>query len=321
MRAHRVFWSVPLLALAACETPLRCDAVAGSDICTAAAALGFDSGIRLADASASGSGAVGQTGMIPRSARVNFALRTSVTPGVSPRLDGSPSTSGNASFVADPGTATLVTGELGGRVFDGVKEGERRAGGIDVITQVGLLVMQDGGGLSMKSSTPIVFGLGARVGMVDETRLRPALSFTLAGRAVQPFSITASPRSVGGNPADAIYVEDASVSVIGGRLAASKHFGPLGISAGGGMDNYNVSARYAATGYTAGRLSESRQRGIAFLSTSYTVGRASVGAEVGRLWGGSGFDRSSALAGPSPTRARTLVSLGVRFTPRFEGRP
>jgi hypothetical protein len=202
-----------------------------------------------------------------------------------------------------------VDGAVG--IFRGIPLGVTYVGGIDAIVSAAYLPDITEGSVSV--ATPngsLKLGIGARIGIVEESPLTPGLSFTYSRRDLPTMSLVAdvgSGRSIG--------VEDYDVHTTAWRLVASKNFTVVGVSAGVGQDRYRADANltYNVDGFVPVAplaLAVSPTRTNVFGGVSLNLAMVKLVAEVGRVSGGdvttyNSFDTEA-------NAARFYGSLGVR---------
>lgn len=155
------------------------------------------------------------------------------------------------------------------------------------------------------------FGLGARVGIVSETEVRPSLALSVMHRRV--------PRVGYGDVAAGDRIQaDANLNAWNFRGTAGKRFGLLMLAAGAGWDHYsgrangayNVSALPGGQGTISLPLDQSRWLG--FLDGGLALGMIRFTGEIGYQFG---VDQhlNTTFEGYDDTAGSIFYSLGLQF--------
>lgn len=220
----------------------------------------------------------------------------------------------NSQFVALPG----VDFALG--IWKGFPMGVSRIGGIDLIgnlTYVPEIEDEDGGVSITPTGGSTKIGLGARVGLLEQSLVVPGVSFSYLVRDVPTLDLAAS----SGN--DEFALEDFSVKTTSWRLAAQKNLLLFQLGAGVGQDTYKSSADITVTvndpiipvvgsASTTTSQDQSITRTTMYGSLGFNLFLAKVVAEVGRVSGGDvpTYNTFSEEA----DKARLYGSLGIRIS-------
>lgn len=231
-----------------------------------------------------------------------------------------PDVSGTAIVVGEPRRSTYavsrkwvavpqVDASLG--IFRGVPVGNTYLGGVDAIVSAAYIPDETRGTLSIASSgDALALGYGARVGILSESVLTPAISFTYLERRLPTTTIAASEGS------NTLTVRDLELRARSWRVVASKSFLVLGLAAGIGQDVYRArtSLTYQVDGVRPPRpfsLDASPKRTNMFVNLSITpFPFARLVGELGRVSGGDlqTYNRFEDAAG----EARLYGSVGLR---------
>jgi hypothetical protein len=196
-------------------------------------------------------------------------------------------------------------------IFKGVSVGNTHIGGVDAIVSAAYVPDATRGTLSIASTgDALALGYGARVGIMNESALTPAISFTYLERRLPTTTIAASEGS------NTLTVRDLELSARSWRVVASKRFLLLGIAAGIGQDVYHArtTLTYDVDGVRPPRpftLDASPKRTNMFVDVSVTpFPFARLVGELGRVAGGElrTYNRFESAAGD----ARLYGSVGLR---------
>jgi hypothetical protein len=222
----------------------------------------------------------------------------------------------------------LPTAEAAVGLFKGVGVGLTNVGGIDALVSAFYVPNIDADPVTVGTSGgKLALGYGVRVGVLQETALVPGVSISVLQRNLPTIDLRARIGS-----ADSIRVTDLKTKTTAWRLAASKSFTIIGLTAGVGGDHYDTHG-------TAGAYVAPRQVGPATVSfngsvasPSQTLTRTNVfagaslrfallrlAAEIGRASGGdvpttfNAFDSGAgATSDRGPAKGYTYGSFGLR---------
>lgn len=194
-------------------------------------------------------------------------------------------------------------------VYKGFPLGVTRVGGVDLIGSVTYIpdvetdevtIATDGG------STKI--GLGARVGILEQSVVVPGVSFSYLVRDLPTLGMSAA----AGNANFAI--TDFSVKSKSWRLAAQKNLLIFQVGAGVGQDTYESGAAIAVTGVGAMTTTVAQEitRTSMYGSLGFNLLVAKIVAEVGQVSGGdvNTFNTFAEAA----DKSRLYGSLGIRIS-------
>ena len=317
---RRLGCTIGIVALAsACDVPPTCGGRL-LDACRKAQDLAYAVGIQLADESSTGNAIIGDVNAMGATGKAAVSVRVTGMPGDGARLEGVPvRTDGadNAStFSADRSTETAISidGVVG--AWHGAPLGKLRFGGVDVLGSVVLTPNTNRGNLTF-AGRPAFLGMGVRLGLIEESRLVPAVSLTSMIRVAKRFSVDvpALPTDSGGFVK--LKLERGDISSLEYRLATSKKFGPFGLSSGIGQNNYYITSDYVVEG--SGELGSGFElasftiaRTNMFVGATYTYDKLTLGAEFGRVTGGSTPEMRTRFGAHSATAPRNYLSVGIR---------
>lgn len=202
-------------------------------------------------------------------------------------------------------------------LLKGFPLGVTRVGGVDLIGSVTYVpeIEDTDGGISITpdgGSTKI--GLGARVGLLEQSLIVPGVSFSYLVRDLPTLDMSAS-------ASDADFaITDFSVKTKSWRLAAQKNLAILQLGVGVGQDTYTSAAGIrivvndpipsAATLTTA--VEQEVKRTTMYGSLGFNLVLAKIVAEVGQVSGGevSVYNNFSEAA----DKSRLYGSLGIRIS-------
>lgn len=196
-------------------------------------------------------------------------------------------------------------------LFKGFPMGVSRIGGVDLLGSFTYIPKIEGDGVTIDpTSGSTRFGIGARVGILEQSLVVPGVSFSYLVRELPTVNLDASAQN-----AD-FAIDDFSVKTKSWRLAAQKNFLLFQLGAGVGQDTYESSAALTTTvsAITAPSidLDQSLTRTTMYGSLGFNLFLAKVIAEVGRVSGGDvpTFNTFSAEA----DKARLYGSVGIRLS-------
>lgn len=244
----------------------------------------------------------------------SVALRANAVRGDLPDVENMPVSSTGASsdaiatnsqFVALP----AVDFALG--IWKGFPMGVSRVGGIDLLGNVTYVPSIENGGLTIDPTDGSTkFGIGARIGILEQSLVVPGVSFSYLVRDVPTLDVTAQAQG-----AD-FAIDDFSVQTKSWRLAAQKNLLLIQLGAGVGQDTYESSANMTSTvgAFTTPSidLDQSLTRTTFYGSLGFNLFLAKVVAEVGQVSGGdvptfNSFDEEA-------DKSRMYGSLGIRIS-------
>ena len=320
MNARSIACAALTLALAACgEYGLLCEATL-ADACSKARDLATVMTVQLGDgAVASGNAIIGQGGALGNSGRMEASFRARVTSMGSPQFDDvtvrTDATVGSSTFGADAQPTTSFAGDFAVRVSRGDRVGDTRVAALDLLG--GFSITPHLGGGSVETNGRMLgVSLGARLGILQETKTLPAVSLSGMFRTLPRFSVTSQSMPTDSGGTVTLSLNNGDILTTGWRLAASKQLGRFGISGGLGGETYDGTVDFAvdASSTTGGSetIDITARRNTAFVGGSLGLGRATLAAEVGSVFGGKVPSMNNTFE-ESPDAARAYLTLGVRL--------
>ena len=319
MRCSPVYAIGIVVLSSACDGPPSCGGRL-LDACRKAEDLTYALGIQLADEASNGNAILGDVNAMGATGKAAISFRVNGMRGDGPRLEGvAVRTDGgeNAStFSANRSveTAISIDGVVG--AWGGAQIGKIRFGGVDLLGSIVLTPNTNRGNLQL-GGRPALFGAGVRLGLIQEGQSVPAVSLTSMMRVAKRFSAEtpALPTDSGGFVK--LKLERGDISTLDYRFAASKKFGPFGVSSGVGQNIYYVTSDYVVEG--SGELGSGYEyasftvtRTDAFVGATYTYDKLTLGAEFGRVMGGSLPEARNRFGSQKASAPRNYLSLGIR---------
>jgi hypothetical protein len=316
--------AAPALALttAGCDLDLGCTARM-LDACRKAQDLSAFVGTELAAAVPTGNAVLGEADALHATGRMSIALRATSSTRVEPTMQSGAlrvdSVASSTTFGVNTNRSTTVTGDLSVGAFRGFRAGATRVGAVDLLGSVSYVPAF---GVAQFRARPrgLGLGVGARLGIVGETRAFPAISASVWSRSSGAYKVESDRLATTDGETQTIELDLLQAVTNSYRIAAAKRIGPLGITAGFGEDAYRVSADYriaeveretdSGFRHTIGPRSHRR---MVFAGGSYTLGMATIALEAGRFEHGRVIPSINTFAGDGATKARTFVTLGVRI--------
>jgi hypothetical protein len=243
-----------------------------------------------------------------------IALRGNAVMGDLPDLSGiSVSLAGqqNSSIATNSQIVGLPGVDFAVGVFKGIPLGVTRVGGVDLIGSVTYVPDIEGDGVSLATQDGATkIGLGARVGLLEQSLIVPGISFSYLVRDLPTMSVTA-------DAANATFaLDDFSVKTTSWRLALQKNLLFVQLGAGYGQDTYDASAAISGTvtgggNFTASPTQELKRTSM-YGNLGFNLLIAKIVAEVGQVSGGdvttfNTFDEAA-------DKSRLYGSVGIRIS-------
>lgn len=283
---------------------------------------------QLGVAVAGGNAVLGQGGTLGGLGHVYVSLRANVLSGRVPQIDAvAPSISGpradtfptNRQLIALP-IADVVVG-----LFRGIPLGVTNVGGLDLLVNATYLPALTTGGVQLREPNgSIKLGIGARLGILQESLLVPGVSATFVRRQLPEIQVIAP------SGGDTLRVDNANVRADSWRLVVSKTLFIVALAAGAGQDRYHSTATVSA--YVAPRVLDPSGPVVSPASSAGPVpfgqdvtrttyfGDATLNilpivkliGEIGRASGGA-VQTYNTFQGDTPNAARVFGSLGLRI--------
>ena len=321
MNVRPITSGVLLLALCACENGSFCyDRVL--DGCRKAEDLAAFVAEQAAGSLAGGNSIIGESGVLQATGKMSISVRAQGVARSAPQLQGTMlRTDGVATgsdFRTEDGSAMSMSADVAVGGLRGFRAGATRIGGIDLLGNLTMVPGFHDNGLHV-TSKGLGFGVGVRVGVIEETRVLPAISFSVTARTLPTFSAETTPLATDAGGTMSISLTDIAVSARMLRLAGSKQFGRYGITGGFGRNRYFTSSAYRVTSPDLTEdsgvnfTSASVTRSDVFAGASLTLGPARVGGEIGRTFGAAGPVMLNTFGDGTVGRQRTYATIGVRF--------
>jgi hypothetical protein len=167
----------------------------------------------------------------------------------------------------------------------------------------------------VKPDQSLQFGLGVRVGILQESLLMPGVAVSYLRRDIPTTTITGSSSGMSVN------VQNAKVNTNAWRLTASKNLLLFSLAAGVGRDSYDQSALIQGSVQTSPigsaqsaqvKISQTMTRTNYFLDASLNMLLAKIVAEIGQVSGGS-VNTYNSFTGGAADKSRVYGSLGLRI--------
>jgi hypothetical protein len=195
-------------------------------------------------------------------------------------------------------------------VYKGFPLGVTRIGGVDLLGSITYLPEIEGDGASIiPTDGSMKIGLGARIGLLEQSLVVPGVSFSYLVRDLPTVDLTAS--SVNAD----IAINEFSVKTTSWRLSAQKNLLLFQLSAGYGQDTYkagaDVTGTIAAQNFNQA-VSQDLKRTTLYGSVGINLLLAKIIAEVGQVNGGdvNTFNTFAEAA----DKSRLYGSIGARIS-------
>ena len=322
MTIRRIASGALTLTLGACDPVFYCGERL-IDACRKAEDLSAFVGTEVAASNPVGNAVVGEGGAIHRQGKLSISVRTNMTTRSAPlmgrpvlRSDG---VAGSTMFDTREDLAASFRADAAVGAFRGFRTHGTRVGGLDLLGSVSRIPAFGSEDLRVKPEGLLGFGIGLRLGLIQETHTLPAVSATAAYHGAPRFSAKTGPFPLADGGAVSISLDTIDVSTSTIRLAASKRFGRLGLTGGFGKDSYHVRSEYRVTSadyeLDSGPQTTSMDLGQsnAFGGVSLALGAATLGAEAGTVFGGRQPALMNTFSDRRLDRSRSYFTLGVRM--------
>ncbi len=272
---------------------------------------------QLGSAITGGNATLGQGGALGGLGHFSLGLRVNAVKGSLPQIDdlsATPVLTGaraTAYRVKDaPVPMPTIDGALG--IFRGFPLGLTNVGGLDVLVSAAYIPKIDRDDVSLDPDTPIKFGYGARVSILQESIVSPGVSVTYLKRDLPVLSLT------GTSNGSTLRVKDLDEKTTAWRLVASKSFILFGIAAGYGQDTYESSAIANATisGQTSldVGVAQKMTRSNMFADLSFNFPILKIVAEIGQVSGGTAPSTVNTFPSKGIVDSRLYASAGIRLS-------
>lgn len=194
-----------------------------------------------------GNATLGQAGALGGMGRFAFSLRGNALQGGLPDVDATPLSSGSAnasSYTVEKQVVPMISAEGSVGLFGGIPLGLTSVLGVDALVSAFYVPEYNSGFKDAHSrfaiETPdgnLKVGYGVRVGLLGESISLPGVSFTWLKRDLPRTNILTRPAD-----SDEISLMNFDNNTTAWRVVAGKTFGPVGIAAGYGKDQYKSEA-------------------------------------------------------------------------------
>ncbi len=271
-----------------------------------------------------GNAVIGSAGTLGGLGHFSFGVRANILQGQLPQTDDvtlSVTSAQRSDFAPKRQLLGLPTAEAAVGIFPGVNVGATNVGGIDALVSAFYVPDIEEDPVSVRvTDGHLRIGYGVRLGIVQETAFVPGISVSYLRRDLPKVDLRAR---IG--TADSVRVTDLEAKTTVWRLAASKRFTILGLTAGVGQDRYDSQANTGA--YVAprqvGPVSVSYNGTVAGVSqkltrTNYFGGAMlalpglRVAAEIGQVTGGDVVTPFNSFGDRKANDTYTYGSLGLR---------
>lgn len=256
------------------------------DACYVASDLFRYMGGQLGTAIAGGSHTLGIGTNLGGFPRFSIALRGNVVRGSLPEIGdvlAAPASSRNFAVEEVPVPMATVDFALG--ITKGFNVGVTRIGGIDLIGGVTYVPEIDEPDASLVPESNISVGLGARVGLLEQSALIPGVAFSYMKRDLPTLDFGAS-----ADDGSQFNINDFSVKTSSWRLSAQKNLLLFQLGAGIGGDSYDLStsANVSVDSYTGAMVDALKvNRTTMYGTLGVNLWLMKVVAEVGQVSGGT----------------------------------
>jgi len=267
-----------------------------------------------------GNATAGQGGVLGGLGHFSIGVRANAFNGKLPRVNDftqSPSGAQQQALPVDDQWLGLPTADAAIGIFKGLPLGLTNVGGIDALVSASYVPTVSDDNFSIDPEHSMQFGWGARVGLLSESLVIPAVSVTWIERDLPTTTMTGSAAGA------TLRIEDFKVKTEAWRVVVSKSLVMFGLAAGVGQDRYKQSASISATveqacaftTCTSGipNTSQDLTRTNAFADVSLNLPFFKVVLEGGQVSGGT-VDTYNSFEGTRADRSQFYGSLGLRFS-------
>ncbi len=240
-----------------------------------------------------------------------IALRGNVVQGNAPSIDNvNTGAAVSRNFGVEDAMVPMATVDFALGLTKGFNLGVTRIGGIDLIGGITYVpeIEEDGASLIPQNSTAI--GLGARVGILQQSALLPGVAVSYMQRNLPTIDFAAS-----ADDGSTFDINDFSVKTSSWRISAQKNLLLFQLAAGFGGDTYDFSTAGSVTvdGNNAAFTDKaSMSRTTMYGSLGLNLFLAKVVAEVGQVSGGS-IETFNTFDTPADEK-RLYANVGVRIS-------
>lgn len=245
-----------------------------------------------------------------------IALRANAVVGNFPTIDNVQVGARPASreFEVEDGGAAMVTADFALGLTKGFNVGVTRIGGIDLIGGVTYLPTLEEDAFSLTPQSNISVGLGARVGLLQQSTFIPGVAFSYMKRDLPTVDVSAS-----ADDGSTFDLNDFSIKTSSWRLSAQKNLLLFQLGAGIGGDTYdfgtaaNVTVVDGATTQTGSFTDKaSMSRTTMYGSLGINLFLVKVVVEGGQVSGGS-INTYNTFTTPADDK-RLYANVGLRIS-------
>lgn len=267
-----------------------------------------------------GNATLGQGGALGGLGHFTVGLRVNFIQGSVPKLDDPnvfPVVTGAraSTFITrdTPLPMPLVDGAVG--LYGGFPVGLTNILAVDALVSASYVPKLTESNVTIDPANPVKLGLGARVGLLQESIITPGVSFTYLVRDLPSIALT------GTSGVTTLNVTDLSERTTAWRFVASKNLILFGFALGIGQDKYKSTAAASASGTLGGLTVTSNQVGVSqemsrtnvFADASFNVPFFKFILEGGQITGGAAPFTLNQFNGRGIVDSRLYGSLGFRF--------
>ncbi|MDB4915821.1 MAG: hypothetical protein JWM95_3465 [Gemmatimonadetes bacterium] len=207
----------------------------------------------------------------------------------------------------------LPTADAAIGIFPGIPLGLTNIGGIDLLVSASYVPDVTSGTVTVKPSSSVQVGYGARVGILQESIVVPGVSVTYLKRDLPTTTII----GISGN--NSLAVNNLEEKTSAWRIVGSKSFLLFGLAAGYGMDKYESTADIVGTttGTFAGSspipgTKQNLDRSNYFADLSLNLPLFKIVGEIGQSSGGT-VQTYNSFSGGQASKSYQYYSAGIRL--------
>lgn len=218
-------------------------------------------------------------------------------------------------FQVEDGGAAMVTADFALGLTKGFNVGVTRIGGIDLIGGITYLPTLEEDNFTLTPQSNVSVGLGARVGLLQQSALIPGVAFSYMKRDLPTVDLTAASEDGSGD----FDLRDFSIKTSSWRLSAQKNLLLFQLGAGIGGDTYDfstaanvtvVNGPFTESGSFTDKASMSRTTMYGSLGINLFLVKVVV--EGGQVSGGS-IDTYNTFTTPADEK-RLYANVGLRIS-------
>lgn len=268
-----------------------------------------------------GNATAGQGGVLGGLGHFSIGVRGNVFNGKLPQVDQFTQSTNGAQRQTLPVKdqwVGLPTADAAIGLFKGIPLAVTNIGGVDALVSASYVPTVNSDNVSITPENNWQFGWGARVGLLSESIVVPAVSVTWIERDLPTTTMT------GAASGATLTIDKFKVKTNAWRVVVSKSLIMFGLAAGVGQDTYQQSATISATVNSAAVCGATgcsasvpgdvpdMKRTNAFADVSLNLPFFKVVLEGGQVSGGSA-PTYNAFAGTTADHSQIYGSLGLRF--------